>query len=166
MVNNLRYADGWMASPIGWMWVWVNSAGWWWTARPGVLQFMGSQRVGHNWATELNWTEVTSVISRVLLSVTPWTVACQASLSMGFYRQGYKSGLPFPSPGDLPNPGTEPVSYVSALAGRFFTTSTTWMSNWKYLEKYFYPYFHNFNFLTVQKRESKSGHNHFSLCIL
>ena len=38
-------------------WVWVNSGSWWWTGRPGVLQFMGSQRVGHNWATELNWTE-------------------------------------------------------------------------------------------------------------
>ena len=39
----------------GWMWVWVNSGSWWWTGRPGVLQFMGSQRVRHNWATELNW---------------------------------------------------------------------------------------------------------------
>ena len=48
--------DGWMASPTGWTWVWVNSGSWWWTGRPGVLRFMGSQRVGHNWATELNWT--------------------------------------------------------------------------------------------------------------
>ena len=47
--------DGWMASPTGWMWVWVNSGSWWWTRRPGVLQFMGSQRVRHDWATELNW---------------------------------------------------------------------------------------------------------------
>ena len=44
--------DGWMASPTQWMWVWVNSRSWWWTGRPGVLQFMGSQRVGHNWETE------------------------------------------------------------------------------------------------------------------
>ena len=48
--------DGWMASPSQWAWVWVNSRSWWWTGRPGVLQFMGSQRVRHNWATELNWT--------------------------------------------------------------------------------------------------------------
>ena len=41
----------------GWMWVWVNSGRWWWTGRPGVLWFMGSQRVGHDWATELSWTE-------------------------------------------------------------------------------------------------------------
>ena len=47
--------DGWMASPTGWTWVWVDSGGWWWTGRPGVLWFMGSQRVGHDWATELNW---------------------------------------------------------------------------------------------------------------
>ena len=49
--------DSWMASPTQWAWVWVNSGSWWWTGRPGVLQFMGMQRVGHNWVTELNWTE-------------------------------------------------------------------------------------------------------------
>ena len=46
--------DGWMASPTQWTRVWVNSGSWWWTGRPGVLQFMGSQRVGHDWVTELN----------------------------------------------------------------------------------------------------------------
>ena len=49
--------DGWVASLTRWTWVWVNSGNWWWTGRPGVLRFMGSQRVGHDWATELNWTE-------------------------------------------------------------------------------------------------------------
>ena len=52
--------DGWMASAIRWTWVWVNSGSWWWTGRPCVLQFMGSQRVRHNWATELNWTDTES----------------------------------------------------------------------------------------------------------
>ena len=47
--------DGWMASRTRWTWVWVNSGSWWWTGRPGVLQFMGLQRVGHDWVTELNW---------------------------------------------------------------------------------------------------------------
>ena len=46
-----------MASLTWWTWVWVNSRSWWWTGRPGVLWFMGSQKVGHNWATELNWTD-------------------------------------------------------------------------------------------------------------
>ena len=48
----------WMASPTRWTWVWVDSGSWWWTGRPGVLGFMGSQRVRHDWATELNWTEL------------------------------------------------------------------------------------------------------------
>jgi len=46
-----------MASLTRWTWIWVNSGGWCWTGRSGVLGFMGSQRVGHDWATELNWTE-------------------------------------------------------------------------------------------------------------
>ena len=49
--------DGWLASPTQWTWVWVDSGGRWWTGRPGVLWFMGSHRVGHDWMTELNWTD-------------------------------------------------------------------------------------------------------------
>ena len=49
--------DGWMASLTQWTWISVNSGSWWWTRRPGVLQSMGSQRVRHDWATELNWTK-------------------------------------------------------------------------------------------------------------
>ena len=48
--------DGWMAWPTRWTWVWVDSRSWWWTGRPGMLRFMGLQRVGHDWATELKWT--------------------------------------------------------------------------------------------------------------
>ena len=47
--------DGWMASPTQWTGIWVDNGSWWWTERPGLLQSMGSQRVRHNWATELNW---------------------------------------------------------------------------------------------------------------
>ena len=65
-------------------------------------------------------------LSHVLLFVIPWTVAHQAPLSMGFPRQEYWSELPFPPPGDLPDPGIKPMSLASpALAGRFFTTSAT-----------------------------------------
>ena len=49
--------DGWMASLTRWTWVWASSGFWWCTGRPGVLQSMGSQRVGHDWVTELNWIE-------------------------------------------------------------------------------------------------------------
>ena len=49
--------DGWMASLTQWTWVWLNSGSWWWTGRPGVLRFKGSQRVGHDWATNLIWSD-------------------------------------------------------------------------------------------------------------
>ena len=49
--------DGWMASLTGWTWVWVNSGSWWWTGRPGMLRFMGLQRVRHDWETDLIWSD-------------------------------------------------------------------------------------------------------------
>ena len=69
--------DGWMASPTWWTWVWVNSGSWWWTRRPGVLQFKGLQRVGHDWATELNWTVV------YLTYYSPWKIILEID---GVYR--------------------------------------------------------------------------------
>ena len=111
-----RVWDGWMASPARWTWVWVNSRSWWWTGRPGVLLFMGSQRVRHDRATELNWTELMKVkvksLFRVQLIATPWTAAYQAPPSMGFSRREYWSGVPLPSPGDLPDPGIKPRSPI------------------------------------------------------
>ena len=66
-------------------------------------------------------------LSRVWLFVTPWSVAYQAPLSTGFSRQEYWSGVPFPSPGDLPYPGIEPASLMSpALAGRSVSPGATW----------------------------------------
>ena len=56
-----RRWDGWMASPTRWTWVWVNSGSWWWTGRPGMLQFIRSQRGGHDWVNELNWTDATQI---------------------------------------------------------------------------------------------------------
>ena len=55
--RNDRGWDGWMASLTRWTWVWMKFRSWWWTGRPGVLWFMGSQRVGHDWVTDLNWTD-------------------------------------------------------------------------------------------------------------
>ena len=61
------------------------------------------------------------------MSETLWTAACQAPLSMGFPKQEYWSGLPFPPPEDLPNPGVKPTSLMSpALASGFFTLNATW----------------------------------------
>ena len=63
--------DGWMASWTQWTWVWVESRSWWWKGRPGVLWFMGSQRVRHNWATELNWIQSQLVLHTVPSSSNP-----------------------------------------------------------------------------------------------
>ena len=80
---------------------------------------------------------VTSVVSN---SVTLWTVARQAPLSTSFSRQGYWSGLLCPSPGDLPNPGIEPMSLMSpASAGEFFTTSDTWKAKSNKFLSFFFP---------------------------
>ena len=83
-------------------------------------------------------------LSGVWLFATLWTVALQSPLSMGFSRQEYWSGLPFPPPGYLPNPGVKPVSPVSpALAGRFFTTEPPGKPNSRlaclYLVVYHFP---------------------------
>ena len=58
--------DGWMASLTRWTWIWVNSRSWWWTGRPGMLGFMGLQRVGYDWATELHWTEESATVGKVV----------------------------------------------------------------------------------------------------
>ena len=62
--------DGWKASLTLWTWVWVNSGSWWWTRRPGVLRFIGSQRVGHDWVTELNWTKLALNKSKFVIHYT------------------------------------------------------------------------------------------------
>ena len=98
--------DGWMASPTQRTWVWVNSGSWWWTGRPGVLQVMGLQRVGHDWRTELNWcvclhllwligwftvccSSCCLVTKPCLTLASPWTIACHVPLSVRFSRQEY-----------------------------------------------------------------------------
>ena len=87
------------------------------------------------------WPVCTCVLSWVHLSTTPWTEQCQAPASMGFSMQEYWNGLPFASPGDLPEPGIELVSPVSpALVGNFFTTEPPGKPN--QLEIFF------FNFLS------------------
>ena len=75
----------------------------------------------------LIWACVLNHLSHVQLFVTPWTVACQAPLSMGFSRQEYWSGWPCPLPGDFPSPGVESMSLMyPALVSRFFTTGAPW----------------------------------------
>jgi len=79
--QRMRWLDGRMASLTWWTWVWVDSGNWWWTGRPGVLRFMGSQRVEHNWATELNWTELkaVSITDKAALSINMFSLFCDPS---------------------------------------------------------------------------------------
>ena len=78
--------DDWMASLTHWTWVWVNSGSWWWTGRPGMLWFMGSQRVRDDRVTELNWTEKKKVRTLCLLSfLTSLSALCPlTSISHSF----------------------------------------------------------------------------------
>ena len=62
--------DGWMASPTWWTWVWASSGSWWWTGRPGVLQSMGSQRVGHDWSI-LAWHDMRNLL--ITSDILIWT---------------------------------------------------------------------------------------------
>ena len=66
--------DGWMASLTQWTWVWASSRSWWWTGKPGVLQSMGSQRVRHDWATELNWCAIIHLSKPIELKHQEWAV--------------------------------------------------------------------------------------------
>ena len=68
--QRMRWLDG--ITNLWWTWVWINSRSWWWTGRPGGLRFMGSQRVTHNWATELNWAHIyiPSLLNYHLLSLS------------------------------------------------------------------------------------------------
>ena len=67
--------------PQWWTWVWVVSGSWWWTGKPGVLQSMGSQRVGHNWATELNWDTHNDRISMLI----SFTLVCSNSCLLSWW---------------------------------------------------------------------------------
>ena len=84
-----------MASPTRWTWVWVSSESWWWTGRPGVLRFTGLQRVRHDWATELNWTELISLEKEMAIhySVLAWRLPGTGEPgglpSMGSHRVGH-----------------------------------------------------------------------------
>ena len=79
--------DGWMASPTRWTWVWVSSGSWWWTGRPGTLRFTGSQRVGHNWGTERNWTEGLKHLSNYPKITYFSTVKPELNLSLTCFKR-------------------------------------------------------------------------------
>ena len=101
--------DGWMASLTQWTWVWVNRRSWWWTGRSGVLQSMGSQRVGLDRATELNWTEVLVNSDSPLRSTLPsfWLLFCRCDQICSYQPPCF---LPSPSAFVLPERPVSPTS--------------------------------------------------------
>ena len=122
--------DGWMASLTRWTWVWVNSRSWWWTGRPGVLRFMGSQRVGHDWATELNWMKswvwVPSHFSCVRLFCNPMDYSPPASSVYGILWARILDWVAMTSSRWSSQLMDGILSLLSpALAGGFFTTNAT-----------------------------------------
>ena len=81
--------DGWMASLTQWTWVWVNSGSWWWTERPGLLQSTGSQRVRHDWATEVNWTHQCTLLSYELKKKISLFLILAQIYILELLRKGY-----------------------------------------------------------------------------
>ena len=108
-----------MTSPTRWTWVWVNSGSWWWTGRPGVLWFMGSQRVGHNWVTELNWTENVIVILPVLLSIE------RAGMKKWQSKDYVYTALP-QQPSLPPNPTPTPSQFHCGHVEKLLNYYKTW----------------------------------------
>ena len=89
-----REWDGWMTSPTRWTWIWVVSGSWWWTGKPGVLQSMGLQRVGHDWATELILTHYFFKICAALDTIDCLTDSLSILASLvSFYHFGFLSPL-------------------------------------------------------------------------
>ena len=91
--GDARGWDGWMASPTRWTTVWASFRSWWWTGKPGMLQSAGSQRVRHNWATELNWTELNELDVMILVF---WMLSFKPAFSLSsftFIKKLFSSSL-------------------------------------------------------------------------
>ena len=86
--GNDRGWDGWVASLTQWTWVWVDSGSWWWTGRPGVLQFMGWQRVGHDWVTGLiDWAQILSELRKMQKKKITLILTKVCGCMLSHYRQ-------------------------------------------------------------------------------
>ena len=86
--GNNRGWDGWRASLTQWTWAWINFRSWWWTGRPGGLQTMGSQRVEHDWVTELNWIVwIFLSLALTFLLLPPWIKYTSYSMDVGFNQK-------------------------------------------------------------------------------
>ena len=106
--GNRRAWDGWMASLTRWTWVWVSSRSWWWTGKPGVLQFMGLQRVGHDWVTEWNWIPdcLTCLLRKLYVCISLFLLFSCSVVSNSLWPhelQHARPPCPSPTPGAYSN---------------------------------------------------------------
>ena len=106
--------DGWMVSSTQWTWVWVNSGSLWWTGRPGMLQSMESQKAGHDWATELNWTEL--------------SLGCRLLGRWQSFNNKLESIKLIPSKYIMWNAGPDDYKPESKLLGEISKTSDMWVT--------------------------------------
>ena len=129
------------------------------TEIPGTISSLYTKSPGD----VAHWMKIPDIVSCVWLFATPWTIAHQAPMSMGFSRQEYWSGLPCCPPGDLPGLGTEPTSLTFVvLAGRFFATSATWEAHLQYITRYGSLSLNLFSFfLIMANRWGNSGWLYF-----
>ena len=88
-----RGRDGWMASLTWWTWVWVISGSWWWTGKPGILQSMESQRIGHDWTTELNWLYANHWCMCVCVCVCVCVCLCVCERERQRWHEGLRDEL-------------------------------------------------------------------------
>ena len=120
--------DGWMASLTWWTWVWVNSGSWWWTGRPGVLRFMGSQRVRHDWVTDLIWLWLCNYYS---LNTTISRLIIRKIIEL--YHQSYnlieKPVITFKNPDAFQNYPETFLKNTNAQVLLFFLQSSRYVSN-------------------------------------
>ena len=143
-----------------WTWVWVNSGSWWWTGRPGMLQSMGSQRVRHNWVTELYRTETAKwLLPAAAAAAAAKSLQSCLTLCNPIYGsppgspipgilQEHWSGLPFPSPIHESEVTQSCPSNVLFFDLGYGYSPVTWVL---YSLSYFYPFFHIFTNRKLQK---------------
>ena len=145
--------DGWMASLTRWTWVWVNSGSLWWTGRPGVLRFMGSQRVGHDWATELNWSTV-RVWPLIVIQRRPRVVL---GVSVSKARSVLPGALGLASPSD-------PLSDFSCLGGCSQHLGSCLSGSWMLRCRSFIPLTREWNRCFLTTYELSLSIQHDVLC--
>ena len=136
--------DGWMVTPTQWTWVWASSGRWWWTGKPGVLQSTGSQRVGHDWATDLKWlSHQPPALPGALHPGSPWAMIHSRALQWGtvfFNSQFLFKGAASTPPKCVEASGCDHIELNQAVLTQFSKVNFYWqLSHICFSEMIFLP---------------------------